>query len=209
MQLTVFGATGGTGIEIVRQALADGQHVTAVARRPEAVTARHANLTVCQGDVLDPEWAGTGVAGADAVLSALGARERGPPTVYSAGLVAILGAMAAAGVSRLVTVTAVPASPAPEKTLADRWVMHPILHAFFGPAYADMRAMEEVLARSPADWTVFRPPRLTNGPAGKYRTAAGRPLARAWTISRASLAGAMLAAVGDPEFSRRAVTIAQ
>lgn len=209
MQLTVFGPTGGTGGEIVRQALASGHHVTAVARRPQAVTARHSNLTVCQADVLDPEWAGTGVAGADAVLSALGANQRGPTTVYSAGLVAILGAMAAAGVSRLVTVTAAPVSPAPEKTFPDRWLAHPILNAFFGSAYADMRAMEEVLARSAADWTVFRPPRLTNGPAGQHRTAAGRPLARAWTISRASLAAAMLAAVGDPALSRQAVAIAR
>ena len=208
MQLTVFGATGGTGIEIVRQALASGHHVTAVARRPEAVTARHPNLTVCQGDVLDLEWAGTGVAGAGAVLSALGATLRGPTTVYSGGLAAILGAMAAAGVRRLVTVTAAPVSPAREKTFLDRYLAYPILNAFFGPAYADMRAMEDLLAGSPADWTVFRPPRLTNGPAGSFRTAVGRPLARAWTVSRASLAAAMLAAVDDPGLSRQAVAIA-
>lgn len=208
MQLTVFGPTGGTGAEIVRQALASGHQVTAIARRPEAVTAEHPNLTVCQGDVLDPQWAGTGVAGSGAVLSALGATTRGPTTVYSAGLAAILAAMDAAGVQRLVTVTASPVSPAREKTFADRYLAGPILNVFFGPMYADMRTMEEALARSPVDWTVFRPPRLTNGPAGKYRTAVGRPLAHAWSISRASLAAAMLAAVSDPELSRQAVVIA-
>jgi putative NADH-flavin reductase len=208
MKLTVFGPTGGTGAEIVRQALAAGHDVTAVARRPDAVPEANDRLTVCQGDVLDPAWAGTGIAGADAVLCALGTGMRQPTTLYSAGATAILRAMTAAGVSRLIVVTATPAGPASEKTLADRYLAHPILNAVFGPGYADMRTMEEVLAASTADWTVFRPPRLTNGPAGRYRTAVGHPLGHAWTISRASLASAMLAAVTDPALSRRAVTIA-
>lgn len=209
MRLTVFGPTGGTGAEIVRQALDAGHQVTAVARRPGAVTASHARLTVCRGDVLDPAWAGGGIAGADAVLSALGARVGQPTTLYSRGTAAILSAMAGSGVSRLVAVSAAPVSPASEKTLLDRYLAHPLLDRVFSASYADMRAMEEVLARSQADWTVFRPPRLTNGPSGTYRTAVGRPLSRAFTISRASLATAMLAGITDQALSRKAVAIAR
>jgi putative NADH-flavin reductase len=142
------------------------------------------------------------------VLSALGASVRQPTTLYSRGTAVILGAMAASGVSRLVAVSAAPVSPASEKTSLDRYLAHPLLNRVFGPVYADMKAMEEVLARSQADWTVFRPPRLTSGPAGAYRTAVGRPLSRAFSISRASLATAMLAAITDPALSRKPVQIA-
>lgn len=209
MKLTVLGPTGGTGDELVRQALAAGHHVTAVARRPEAVSPAHPELEVCRGDVLDPAWAGAGITGAGAVLSALGTDLRRPTTLYSAGVAAVLDAMQAAGVSRFIGVTATPVGPESQKPLLDRYVAHPLLRRFFGPGYDDMARMEDLLARSRADWTVFRPPRLTGGPArGRYRTAVDRPLARAWTLSRADLAAAMLAAIGERALSGHAVTIA-
>lgn len=210
MKLTVLGPTGGTGEQIIRQALAAGHAVTAVARRPEAVTVSHPRLRVCPGDVLDPAWPAAGIAGADAVLSALGARVgRGPTTVYSAGTAAALAAMDTAGVRRFIGVTAVPAGPEAGKSALDRHVVHPLLRQFFGGGYDDMRRMEHLLAASQSDWTVFRPPRLTNKPlTGRYRTAVDAPLARARTVSRADLAAAMLAAIDDRALLRKAVTIA-
>jgi putative NADH-flavin reductase len=210
MRLTVFGSTGGTGEQIVRQALDAGHDVTAVARRPEAVALSHSRLAVVQGDLADPDWDGAPVKGADVVLSALGSRTMGQPTtVYSAGTAAILTAMRASGVSRFVGVTAAPAAPESQKSFLDRHVTHPLLHRFFGGGYDDMRRMEELLAASDVDWTVFRPPRLTSKPPkGRYRTAVGGPVPRGWNLTRADLAAAMLAAVDDPALSRTAVTIA-
>jgi putative NADH-flavin reductase len=209
MKLIVFGPTGGTGEQLIRQALASGHQVTAVARRPEAVTLTHVNLEVRPGDVLDPAWPGTGLTGAEAVLSALGSHARQPTTLYSAGTSAILAAMGEAGISRFIGITATPVGPESQKPPLDRYVAHPILQMFFGHGYADMKKMEELLAFSPADWTVFRPPRLTNGPLSPgYRTAVDAPLKGARTISRASLAAAMLAAISDTALFRHAVTIA-
>ena len=69
--------------------------------------------------------------------------------------------------------------------------------------------MEDLLAASDRDWTVFRPPRLTNGaPTERHRTAVDAPLPRAWSVSRADLAAAMLAAAQDPALVGHAVTIA-
>ena len=63
--------------------------------------------------------------------------------------------------------------------------------------YADLARMEDVLRASDLDWTIFRPPRLTNGRlTGAYRTAVGRNLRGGALISRADVAHAMLAAVG-------------
>jgi putative NADH-flavin reductase len=49
MKLFVIGATGGTGQEIVQQAVARGHHVTAFVRSPETVTLRNERLSVLKG----------------------------------------------------------------------------------------------------------------------------------------------------------------
>lgn len=210
MKLTVFGPTGLTGEQIVRQALAASHEVTTVVRRPDAVAPTDPHLRVVYGDVQDPASLREGVVGADAVLSALGSRQMSRPTkVYSAGTAAVLAAMREAGVRRFVGVSAVPVGPEDQKSVLDRYLVHPLLHWFFGGGYDDMRRMEELLAASDRDWTVFRPPQLTNGaPSGRYRTAVDGPLPRAWRVSRADLAAAMLAAVQDPALVGHAVTIA-
>ena len=210
MKLTVFGSTGSTGKQIVWQALAAGHEVTAVARRPDAVAPAGPRLHVVAGDVLDPASLRDRVVGTDAVLSALGSRQMNrPTTVYSAGTAAVLAAMRDAGVRRFVGVTAVPVGPEDQKSALDRYLVHPLLHRFFGGGYDDMHRMEDLLAVSDRDWTVFRPPRLTDGaPTGRYRTAVDGPLPRAWSVSRADLAAAMLAAAQDPALVGHAVTIA-
>src|SRR4051794_31343898 len=73
MKLIVFGPTGGTGRELVKQALAGGHEVTAFARNPQSIE-RHAQLSVVTGDIFDATAVDRAVAGHDAVLSALGGR---------------------------------------------------------------------------------------------------------------------------------------
>ncbi|MEU1026838.1 NAD(P)H-binding protein, partial [Streptomyces sp. NPDC005904] len=76
MRLTVFGATGGIGGEIVRQALAAGHEVTAVVRDSARLSASGEGLEVFRADLGDAEALRAAVAGRDAVLSGLGARRR-------------------------------------------------------------------------------------------------------------------------------------
>lgn len=74
MNLLVFGATGGTGRALVRQALDHGHAVTAFARDPNKVTIRHEKLSIVQGDILNYNSVEAAVKGHDAVVSALGVR---------------------------------------------------------------------------------------------------------------------------------------
>ena len=91
-----------------------------------------------------------------------------------------------------------------------RWVAYPILYRLFGDGYADMARMEQLLHDSDTDWTIIRPPRLTNAPAtGHYRTAVNEQLRRAGKISRAELAGAMLDLMQNPDAVRATVIAAQ
>src|SRR3954449_1749705 len=104
MNLTVFGATGGVGREVVSQALDRGDHVTAYVRNPAKLAITHPALTVVAGELTDHEAVQRAVQGADAVISALGPsldrKATGMPLVD--GTRTIVDAMQADGVRRYI-----------------------------------------------------------------------------------------------------------
>ncbi|MFE2701461.1 NAD(P)-dependent oxidoreductase [Streptomyces mirabilis] len=209
MKLTVFGATGGIGQEIVRQALDSGHQVTAVVRDPARLTVTGAGLEVFRADLTDPQALRPAVAGRDAVLSGLGARSRKDAGIATRLTRTVLGAMEAEGVRRLLVVSAGPVGPDPEgAALADR-AARGLVSLILKDVYADLAAMEGELARSATDWTVVRPPRLQNKPVtGSYRTVvAGFPL-KGRFIGRADVAHAMLAMINDPGTVKQGVGVA-
>lgn len=211
MRMTVFGATGGIGSHVVRQALGHGFTVTAVVRDPARLDVRHGALKVTTVPTLDDAVAlAPVVRGSDAVLSGVGPRGRHDGPVASTATRAILSAMHAEGVRRLVAVSAAPVAPTPDgDSFLNRRIVLPAISALLKDLYADLRAMEHAMANSPAQWTVVRPPKLVNKPlTGKYRTAIGSNVVRGYTISRADAAHAMLAAAGDPATIHRAIGIA-
>ena len=210
MQLTIFGASGGTGRRLVEQALAAGHTVTAVVRDPARLPVRHDRLKLVAADVLDPEAITPAVADADAVVSALGPRSsRNRSSITSAGTASILKAMRTADSSRLVVVSAAPvASDGHGTTLPYRLLVKPLLRALLGGLYADLAVMEETVRRSGLAWTILRPPQLTDGPrTGSYRQATDANLPRGYRISRADLADAILAALEDPDSVKATITI--
>jgi putative NADH-flavin reductase len=210
MQLTIFGASGGTGRRLVEQALAAGHTVTAVVRDPARLPVRHDRLKLVAADVLDPEAITPAVAGADAVVSALGPRSsRNRSSITSAGTASILKAMRTAGSSRLVVVSAAPvASDDHGTTLPYRLLVKPLLRGLLGGLYADLAVMEETVRRSGLAWTILRPPQLTDGPrTGSYRQATDANLRGGYRISRADLADAILAALEDPDSVKATITI--
>lgn len=214
MRIVVFGATGRTGVEFIRQATAARHDVSAVARRPaNSRLNSHLNdqrIRVLTGDALDPDFVSMAVADQDAVVSALGPHSlQEPTTVYSGGATNILRAMRNAGVFRFIAISATPVGRDREHRPLRRYVIFPLLYSFFGPAYEDMKRMEEICAASDRNWTIFRPPQLVDRPGtGCYRTAIDTPLERSWSVSRADLAAAMLAAINDSRWCRHIVTIA-
>ncbi|HEX4705203.1 MAG TPA: NAD(P)H-binding protein [Pseudonocardiaceae bacterium] len=210
MRLAVFGGTGGTGTQVIRQALDRGHEVTALARTPEAVTINDPGLRIIRGDVLTAGSADPVVADADAVISALGIGfHRHATTVYSAGTANILAAMAKAGVRRLLVVSTssltVPSRRHLPEWLLTRLILHPLLKR----PYADMATMETRIRQSTVDWTVVRAAGLTNAPAkDKYRTSTNGRLRNGWTISRADLAAYLLDHIKDPQSHQTTVELA-
>src|SRR5215471_2793378 len=142
MKLAVVGATGRTGRLVVEQALARGDEVIALARHPEARPGHGPDVAVAAADVLDRAAVAGALAGAEAVVSALGiGASRQPTTVYSEGTANILHAMGVHGITKLAVISAVPAGPRAELPFLQRRVMIPVLERFFGASYDDMRRM--------------------------------------------------------------------
>ncbi|GAA2299813.1 SDR family oxidoreductase [Nonomuraea roseoviolacea subsp. roseoviolacea] len=191
----MFGATGRTGWRVVGQALHAGHEVTAVVRDPAALE-RHnlggPRLTVVRADVMDPAAIRPAVAGHDAVVSAIGPRGSGPTTVCADSIASIMEAMAAEGVRRLVAVSASGFVREGDGPLT-RLVAKPILNRVLRHAFADMRRMEDLVRASGLDWTIVRPPQLTEGPrTGSYRSAIDRNVRGGVRVSRADLADCVL-----------------
>jgi putative NADH-flavin reductase len=208
MRVAVFGPTGGTGQRVVRAALDLGHEVTTLARRPEAVPGG-GKATVLGGDVLRAADVRATVAGADAVVSALGiGMTRAATIVYSEGTSNIIQAMREEGISRLVCVSSAALESAPGTPFALR-LLHRQLQRILARPFADQWEMERMVGASDLDWTVVRAARLTNGPRrGSYRTASGRKAGRAMSISRADLADYLLTCLDVPSTQRRVIEIA-
>jgi len=209
MRLAVVGAAGRTGRLVVEQALGRGHQVRALARQPEKIGVRHAELETVSVDVRDARALSAAVAGCDALISTIGgAPSRGATDLYSQGVANQLQAMAANKIAMLQVVSAAPAGPREEQPFAARQVIFPILWRFFGNQYEDMRRMEAVLRSSSVDWIVLRPPRLVSKPAtGRYRVDT-KPLARTRRITYHDLAAALLDVLARDDLSRTAVYVA-
>ncbi len=221
MRLVIFAATGGVGRQVLEQAIAVGHDVTAVVRDPGKLPATPARVVTADLADADPAALQSAVSGADAVLSALGARSKAETGVAGRGTAAIIRAMQAAGVRRIVVVSAAPVGtvPSPGRPhpprhdpgdgLVMRNLTYPILKSALRETYADLARMEDLLRGSDLDWTVVRPPRLTGQAlTGTYRTAYGQNVRHGLFVSRADVAHYMLRALGETKSVGQAVGIA-
>jgi len=193
MRVLVVGATGGTGRQLVAQALERGYEVTALARNPSRLQVEHPRLTIVRGDVLDEAGVASAVRGHDAVLSALGHRRYFYPTrIQSRGTGHILRAMEAHGVRRFVCATSLGLGESVGRLgLMYTFFVIPAILPFY---FWDKTRQERAIAASRVDWVIVRPGALTNGEKRgrvKHGLGIGNLL---WTVrvSRADVASFML-----------------
>jgi uncharacterized protein YbjT (DUF2867 family) len=204
-RVLIVGATGGTGTQLVAQALERGHTVTAFVRDPARLRLEHPELQVIQGDVLDPASVHIAVRGQDAVLSALGHRRYYLPTrILSAGTRNILAAMAAHGVPRFVCETSLGLGDSAGRL--GLWYTLFVIPAVLPFYFWDKTRQERVIAGSGADWVIVRPAALTDG-ARRGRLRHGRNagdflLTR--RVSRADVAAFMLDQLSSDTYLRTA-----
>ena len=165
-KLLVFGATGTIGRELLTQALDQGHMVTAFVRTPSKITLTHTNLSIVQGDVMDPTAVEDAVRDQDVVICALGAGAKG--TVRAAGTRHIVQAMEKTGVQRLICQSTLGVGES-RGNLNFFW-KHLMFGLLLRNAYQDHIQQERYVTASQLDWTIVRPAAFTDGErTGTYR----------------------------------------
>lgn len=170
MKIVVFGASGGTGKQVVQQALEAGHQVRAFTRDPEKLGIRHPNLEICRGDVTDAGAVDQAIAGQDAVISVLGPTRPPVPGMMESAARNIIFGMMKHGVKRLLSTTGAGVrDPQDQPKLFDKF-MKALLTLLAKEVLQDSEANAKVIRASDLDWTIVRFPRLVDGAhTGKYR----------------------------------------
>jgi putative NADH-flavin reductase len=201
MKLFVIGATGRTGLEIVQQALARGHQVTAFVRSPQNITLRNERLTVLKGNAMDEGQLFKAMQNHDAVLSALGPRHVfKPSSLLHDSALATTRAIKRAGVKRLLILSAAAHFPG---------IPNRIVSFVLRNHMRDSRAMEEIVQGSGLDWTIARPPRLTQEDYTTYRSRENAAPRKGFSLSRKAVAAFMLDAIEQQKYVHKIVGIAK
>jgi putative NADH-flavin reductase len=201
MKLFVIGATGRTGREVVQQALARGHHVTAFVRSPESISLKNERLRVLEGNAMDDNQLFEAMQNHDAVISTLGPREVfKPSSLLHDSSLATTRAMQRSGVKRLVILSAAAHFPGIPNRIAS-FVLRNHMR--------DSLAMEKIVQANGLDWTIARPPRLTQEDSLAYRSREGAAPRIGFTLSRKAVAAFMLDAIEQKKHFRKIVGIAK
>jgi len=209
LTIAVLGAGGRSGRPLVERALADGHAVRALVRDPAKLPLDHERLTVVQGDARDDAALREVVRGADGVVSVLGPVKSSGP-VLAVAVPKVIRAMEEEGVRRLVVLSgAGVTAPGDRKALPDRLAsaaMRVVARGLLADHEAALHALQAADGR--VDWTLVRAGRLGEGPpTGAVRHGELLSPGRA-VLSRADLAGFLLAQVRDRTYAGRAPFVA-
>lgn len=202
MNIALFGATGGTGLEVAKQALAQGDTVTVLLRTPSKLALTDDKLTVVKGNVLDQNTVDQAIAGQDAVIVSIRKTDDNPDHLVSQGTANIIDAMQRFGVQRLVVVTAIGVGDSKNNVPL---FFKPLMLTILKASYEDMELQEQAVRESGLDWIVVRPGGLTDKPAtGDYKVGFS---VKAGQVARADVAAFLLQRTTDDTYLRQAVSI--
>jgi len=195
MHIALFGATGGTGRQVLDQAITQGHSVAALVRDPSKLSER-SGLTLVVGDVLDQEATRSCIQGAEAVICVLGSHGSRDP-IEARGTERILDAMRETGARRLIAVTSMGVGDSREQINA---LFRIFMDLTLKPIMAAKEEQERLIMASGLDWTIVRPGGLTDGPrTGAYRFGRDRSL-KGGRISRADVADFVLRQLTDTSY---------
>ena len=204
MKLFVIGATGHTGAQIIDVALSRSHEVTAFVRSPQKIDRRDPHLKIVRGDPHNIEQLAREIPGHDAVLSALGVRPPQafrPHTLVEECAASTVAAMNESGVNRLILVSAAVLFP-------EKGMLFALFRKILKHIGHDLKAAEDIIRKAPLEWTIARPPRLTNGSDATYRAVRDALPARGFSMSFRGVAAFMLDSVEQHAYVRQIVGLA-
>lgn len=203
MRVLVLGATGGIGKFLLEFATARGHEVTAFVRSPQKIALKSERLRAVSGDLLHAEQLAQVLLGQDVVLSAFGPATLRRVTTRGEFGTALATAMGRSGVRRAVVVSS-------GLLFEEQNTIGKLLRGtLFRNLLPDMTAMEATLEKDGLEWTIVRPPRLTNGPLTKSYSVADGRLPKGMTVSRACVADFMIKEAEQPAHVRQIVGLSK
>jgi len=209
MAIFLFGATGGTGKEILTKLLEQKHKVTVLVRNPDDLNIVDENLEIIRGNIYNSEDYQGELGKCDLVISALGTgTSRKPTEVYSKGGQHIITAMRKSNIKRLITLTATAFDPSDPATR--NFIVRYIVQPLFKNIYSDMQKWETILENSNGiDWTIVRPSRLLNGKEkGRYRIQLDHCPKGGTKINRGDLADFIVRQISSEKYVHQKVAIA-
>ena len=208
MKLTIFGATGGTGKQLVEQALTAGNHVVAYVRNPSKLEFKHNYLTIIEGDLSNQMKIEHAVSGADAVFSVLGPRGGSKDKPITQGMQNIIAAMNKYGVRRLIVSSTLSVKDPNDLPDFKAKILVKFVKLTIHAAYEEIISVAETVRKSDLDWTILRLTTLNNNPkSGKIRVGYLGKGEVGMRISRVDLAGFMLNQVQNTKYLRQSPVI--
>jgi putative NADH-flavin reductase len=196
-RIAVFGATSGLGALALDEALRRGHRVRAFARSANDLAPRD-RLETCAGDALEASDVAAALEGMDAVIYALGIKERPAmlweeETLFSRSTEILLETMEKTGPRRLVAVTGFGAGRSKQAMSTLERTGH---RAILGRPYADKDRQEKLIEASGVDWTIVRPVILTKSRGnGRYTVLRDPGTWKNGLVSRADVARYLVDAV--------------
>jgi putative NADH-flavin reductase len=206
MNLLILGATGGIGIEVVRQAIERGHAVTAFVRTPERLKAFAGRVSVATGDVLNAVELARVMRDHDVVLSAFGPRlpiARSDAHLLRDFAASLTNAMHQASLQRAIVVST--AFLFKDAMLPPAYLFGRL---FFPGVVSDATDMEATLRTSGLDIAIVRPPQLKDKPhTGRFRVRPDHLPVFGFSIPRADVADFMIQTAESGAFSNSVVGV--
>lgn len=195
-KIVIFGATGGTGQQLVKQALEQDDYVTAFVRNPDKLNYSHKNLTVLKGDVLNVEDVNNAIQNQDVVMCSLGMPAFDKSSLRTDGTKNIIRAMKNHGVDRLICQSSLGFGDS--KDVLPWHMKYIIVPLILKNAFKDHECQEAIIAESNLNWTIVRPGNMTNGKkTSRYKFGFNALDKIKLKISRADVADFMLRQINN------------
>lgn len=203
MKVTVFGATGATGVLVTKLLLNKGHEVTAYVRNMSKMPHQHAHLDLIEGDIQDRVSITKALRGQEVVISCLGSNSMKKSNQLTRMASTITACMLEAQVNKIIYM----ATAGIENEF--KGLFKVVIRMILGNVIDDHRGAAKIYRKAGFDYTIIRPMQLKDGEAtGNYETAkSGLPKARK-PVTRADVADFMVKVVTDESYFKTSVAIA-
>lgn len=215
MRIAVLGATGPSGIQVVKEALQRGHEVRAIVRNPDKLVEKHDKLQVVKANIFDPDTMVPHLKGQDAVLSCLGCSPSWFSiwniTFYTDTVKPVVTALRRADVKRFIFMSSWYTKTDRQDPFFMTWLLKPLV---LGQSLKNMGEMEDYLATECPDieYTSVRAPQLSNsettGKPVQFKEGQDVASSGRFICCRRDVARFMLDAAESGNFKRKCMAIA-